>query len=61
VNAQPGAPEHDDHRAQAPSMAMLTSEAHDGDDLLDGRRVGGIELALVARRATGVVARHGRG
>jgi hypothetical protein len=34
--------------------------AHDGDDLLDGGRVGGIADALVARRAAGVVAGHGR-
>jgi hypothetical protein len=39
----------------------VAGEPHDGDNLLDGRRVGGIELALVVRRATGVVARHRRG
>jgi len=34
--------------------------AHHGDDLLDGRRVGGVLLALVAWRTTGVVARQRR-
>jgi hypothetical protein len=34
---------------------------HHGDDLLDRRRVGRVALALVARRATLVEARHGRG
>jgi hypothetical protein len=60
VNAESAAPEHDDQRAHTPPVEALHGEAHDGDDLLDGRRVGGIELALVARRAPGVIARQGR-
>jgi hypothetical protein len=42
-------------------VAIVGSSAHHRDDLLDGRRVGGIELPLVAGRATGVVAGHRRG
>jgi hypothetical protein len=42
-------------------MAVVGCLAHHGDDLLDGRRVRGIELALVARRTAGVIAGHGRG
>jgi hypothetical protein len=61
LDAQPAAPEHDDQRPQASTVAIVGSSAHHRDDLLDGRRVGGIELSLVAGRATGVVARHRRG
>jgi hypothetical protein len=61
LDAQPGAPEHDDQRAQASAVAIVGSSAHHGDDLPDSRRVSGLELPLVARRATGVVARQGRG
>jgi hypothetical protein len=41
-------------------VAVIGGRAHHGDDLLDGRRVRGIELALVARRAPGVIVGHGR-
>jgi hypothetical protein len=41
-------------------MAVVGGLAHDGDDLLHGRRVRGIELSLVARRTSGVVARQRR-
>ena len=61
ANAQTAAPEHDDQRAQAPPVAVLPGEAHDRDDLLDRRRVGWIELALIARRTPRVIARQGRG
>src|SRR5215218_7873298 len=33
LDAQPGAPEHDDHRAQPPPVAVVAGMAHDGDDL----------------------------
>src|SRR3982751_434312 len=61
LDTEPGAPEHDDQRPQASAVAIVGSSAHHRDDLLDGRRVGGIELPLVWGRATGVVARHGCG
>jgi hypothetical protein len=60
VDAQPGAPEHDDHRAQPEPVAVIAGLAHDGDDLIDRRRVRRVADALVARRPTGVIARHGR-
>jgi hypothetical protein len=40
VDARAAAPEHDDHRAQPPPVTVLGRVSHDGDDLLDGRRVG---------------------
>ena len=48
LDTEPGAPEHDDQRPQASAVAIVGSSAHHRDDLLDGRRVGGIELPLVA-------------
>jgi SNARE associated Golgi protein len=57
---QPGPPQHDDHRAQPEPVAVLAGVAHHGDDLIDRRWVGGVANALVARRAPGVVAGHGR-
>lgn len=41
-------------------MCAVTGGAHDGDDLLDPWRVGGIAEALVSRRSAGVEAGHGR-
>ncbi len=38
LDAQPGAPEHDDQRPQAGAVAIVGSSAHHRDDLLDGRR-----------------------
>jgi hypothetical protein len=40
LNAHAGAPEHDDQRAQPPTVAVVAGVAHDGDDLVDRRRVG---------------------
>ena len=68
LDAEPGAPKHDDQRPQASAVAIVGSAAHHRDDLLDGRRVGGIELPLVAgqarrgarRCAPGPTARTGR-
>jgi hypothetical protein len=42
-------------------MAVVIGLAHHGDDLFDRRRVGGIELPLVAWRTPGVVTGHRRG
>jgi hypothetical protein len=62
VDAQPGSPEHDDQSTHPHAVRRGAGLAHDGDDLLDGRRIGGIPTALVARRSAGVEARHrGRG
>jgi hypothetical protein len=41
-------------------MRVVAGGAHDGDDLLDFRRIGGIAEALVTRRSTGVEAWHCR-
>jgi hypothetical protein len=41
-------------------VGAICDGAHHRDDLLDSWRVGWVALALVAWRATAVVARHGR-
>jgi hypothetical protein len=58
VDAKPGAPEHHDQPAHPQAVGPGTGVSHDGDDLLDCRRIGGIATALVARRSPGVEARH---
>ena len=50
VDPEPGSPKHDDQRAQPPTINAVPRRSHDGDDLFDRRRVGGITDALVARR-----------
>jgi hypothetical protein len=50
VDAQAGAPKHDDQSAQPRSVQAVSGVTHHRDDLLDGRRIGWIALALVARR-----------
>jgi hypothetical protein len=60
LDSQPGAPQDDDHRAQPETVAVVGSVAHHRDNLIYGRRVGGVAQALVARRAPGVVAGHCR-
>jgi hypothetical protein len=60
LDAQPSAPKHDDHRAQPPPVLVLGGVAHDGNDLIDGGRVGGVADALVARRPARVIPGHGR-
>jgi len=60
VNAQAAAPEHDDHPAEPPPVAVLARVAHHRDDLIDRRRIRGVAHALVARRPAGVIAGHGR-
>lgn len=60
TDPQPGAPQQDDQRAEPVSVGTVTNCAHDGNDLLDGRRIGRVLLALVARRATSVIAGHRR-
>jgi hypothetical protein len=53
---QAGAPEDDDHRAHAPAVTVILGVTHDRHDLVDGRRVGRVAHALVARRPAGVIA-----
>jgi hypothetical protein len=54
VDAQAGAPEHDDQSAQPRSVQAVSGVTHHRDDLVDGRRIGRIALALVAGRASSV-------
>jgi hypothetical protein len=42
------------------AMSIVADLAHDRDDLLHGRRVGGVAQSLVAQRAPGVVTRQRR-
>jgi hypothetical protein len=35
--------------AQPPTVSVVSGVAHDGDDLIDRRRVGGVVDSLVAR------------
>jgi hypothetical protein len=60
VDTQPRAPEHDDQGPKPTPVRAVARGAHDGDDLLDGRRIGRIAEPLVARRAAGVKSRHRR-
>jgi hypothetical protein len=41
VDAQPRPPQHDDQGAQPTPVPAVARGAHNGDDLLDGRRIGG--------------------
>ena len=47
-------------RAEAMALGAIADRSHHRNDLLDGRRVGRVLLALVARRAASELARHGR-
>jgi hypothetical protein len=51
VDAQAGAPQHDDERAQARGVRTRAGVPHDGDDLGDGGRVGRVALTLVVWRS----------
>ena len=55
-----GAPEQHDQRPQPVTIGAVTDSAHYRDDLLDGRRIGRVLLALVSWRAPSVVAGHRR-
>jgi len=41
-------------------VRSVAGAAHDGDDLFDVGRIGGIAQTLVARRVAGVASRHRR-
>jgi hypothetical protein len=58
LQPQPGAPEDDDNRPQAPAVTVIARVAHHGHELVHGGRVCRIPHAFVARRSTGVVAGH---
>jgi hypothetical protein len=58
VDAQAGAPQHDDQSARPQAVRRRASLSHDGDDLFDLRRIGGIPAALVPRRPAGVEPWH---
>ena len=45
---QAGAPENDDQGVETTAVASVRGLAHDSDDLINRRRVGGVALALVA-------------
>jgi hypothetical protein len=60
LDALAGAPENDDQGAQPRAARVIACGAHDGDDLLDRRRIGWVAHALVAWRSAHVKARHGR-
>src|SRR5439155_11534739 len=58
TDSETGAPEEHDQGAKPEAVRPLAGGPHDGDDLVDRRRVGRIPHAFVARRATLVVAGH---
>ena len=60
TDPEPCPPEQGDQRAQPPPIGTISDGAHHRHDLLDRRRVCRVALALVTRRTTAVVARHGR-
>jgi hypothetical protein len=60
LDAQPCPPHDHDERAQAAAVRTVTGGAHDGDDLLYLRWVGGVAQALVSGRVTGVESRQRR-
>jgi hypothetical protein len=47
LEAQPGAPQDDDHRSQAPAVAVVAGVAHDRHDLVDGWWVRRVAHALL--------------
>jgi hypothetical protein len=58
ADPQARAPEQHDQRAEPVTVGVLADRAHHRDDLLNRRRIGRVPLALVARRAASVIARH---
>jgi hypothetical protein len=55
ADPQPGAPEHDDQPPKPDAVGAIAGGAHDGDDLLDRRRVRRVAEPFVARRSAAVV------
>jgi hypothetical protein len=60
ADSEPCSPEDDDQRPQAGAVTPVAGGTHDGDDLLDRRRVGRKAESFVFRRATPVKAGHRR-
>jgi hypothetical protein len=60
ADSEPRAPKQHDQRAQPSAIRAISDGAHHRDDLLDRRRIRRVSLALVARPAPAVVARHRR-
>jgi hypothetical protein len=56
VDPKAGTPQHRDQPAKTPTVQTVADDLHDCDDLRDGRWVGRIPQALVARRTTGMKA-----
>jgi hypothetical protein len=54
VEPETGSPENHDETAEPSAVRGVAGGAHDGDDLLNLGRVGGVAQALVAWRATRV-------
>jgi hypothetical protein len=51
LDAQPGTPQHDDHRPQHVAVKVIGRVTQDRHDLVHGRPVGRVAHALVARPA----------
>jgi hypothetical protein len=60
VDPKPGAPQHHDQGGEAMAVAIVAGLAHDGDDLINGRRIGGIAPALVTQGDPGAEPWRGR-
>jgi len=60
LDAQPGPPEDHDETAEPAAVHAVSGGVHDGDDLLDLRRMGRVAQTLVTRRAASVESRHRR-
>jgi hypothetical protein len=58
--AQPRSPHDHDQSAQPAAVRAVAGGAHDGGDLFDLGRVGGVAQALVCRRVSCVEAGHRR-
>jgi hypothetical protein len=56
ADPQPRAPQQDDQDAKPVTVGTVPDRAHDGNDLLNLRRICRVLLALVARRAASVIA-----
>jgi hypothetical protein len=59
LDAQPGSQQDGDQAAEPAAVWAVAGGAHDGDDLLDLRRIGRVAQSLVARRATRMKSGHG--
>ena len=60
LDAHSSSPQDHDQTAQSTAVRVVTGRAHDGDDLLDLRRIGRLAQTLVARSLTRVESGHRR-